>query len=633
MQNSFATRVTAKTVKGDSSIARLIPLNEAVKNAIDANAKNIFIYIENCENDKIIGESLSLIVEDDGNGFDCMNDRYMNDRWTHYKGGDYRQNKLGGKSRGRYSYLKFIDYDESKFANIKLYTRARQTNNCITFGTDKNNIVFISSDKQANYKNEYSKTQLNVSRLGEKFVDNRDIEKLIGDLEKSIIVEFADKIIKNICISINDKQIEVGKYIDDKIEQRTYSLTNGEEFVADMIVWNNEIDLADKKHTFLFNKQGNCLGKLNSGSRKSIFNCHTVFLTSDIFREDSEMIEINLEYQKIIDEVQEKYKDDLDKLLFKSLLKNRDNIANNLLENSELLHNRNDIDNMVKEKINEAYKILTLPLIINGQNINKKNVGYISNSLLGIISENHSNTLTNLELVFKLDAEQQKILSYVKQNMDILTLIKQYYDIIRKLDFLEHFENLVLDEGKDKTKERTELHKVVENNLWIFGDEYADLPLVFSDRALSGIFKEIGLPTDFNNIKELNKIPDIFIPRTKDKKLLLIELKAPKVEITKKILDEVFEKYVITILRALQKQSNEIEFIKTICISSTKQEYITTFSESNYKIQAMTWREIITDRRQENKERLKNIEHSLSLSHYTDLEDFKNKEINNKNIE
>lgn len=79
MQNSFATRVTAKTVKGDSSIARLIPLNEAVKNAIDANAKNIFIYIKNCENDKIIGESLSLIVEDDGNGFDCMNDRYMND--------------------------------------------------------------------------------------------------------------------------------------------------------------------------------------------------------------------------------------------------------------------------------------------------------------------------------------------------------------------------------------------------------------------------------------------------------------------------------------------------------------------------------------------------------------------------
>lgn len=271
-----------------------------------------------------------------------------------------------------------------------------------------------------------------------------------------------------------------------------------------------------------------------------------------------------------------------------------------------------------------------MPLIINGQNINKKNVGYISNSLLGIISENHSNTLTNLELVFKLDAEQQKILSYVKQNMDILALIKQYYEIIKKLDFLEHFENLVLDEGKDKTKERTELHNIVENNLWIFGEEYADLPLVFSDRALSGIFKEIGLPTNFDNIKELKKIPDIFIPRTKDNKLLLIELKAPRIEITKKILDEVFEKYVITTIKALQKQGNEIKFIETICISSTKQEYITTFNESNYKIQAMTWREIITTRRQENEEKLKNIKHSLSLSHYRDLKDFKNKEINNK---
>lgn len=249
------------------------------------------------------------------------------------------------------------------------------------------------------------------------------------------------------------------------------------------------------------------------------------------------------------------------------------------------------------------------------------------NSLLGIISDNHSNTLTNLELVFNLNAEQQKILSYVRQNIDILTLVKQYYDIARKLDFLEHFENLVLDEGKKSTKERTELHKIVENNLWIFGVEYADLPLVFSDRSLNGIFKEVGLPIDIDNKDALNKIPDIFIPRTKDNKLLLIELKAPKVEITKKILDEVFEKYVITILKALQKQNNTINFIEALCISSTKQELIATFDEPNYKIKAVTWQEIITSRRNENKEKLKSIEHSLTLSHYTDLQDFKEKEI------
>lgn len=626
MSNYFATKVTAKTVKGDSSIARLIPLNEAIKNAIDANAKNIFVYIENCQKDKVIGESFSLIVEDDGNGFDCMNEQYMNDRWTHYKGGDYRQNQLGGKSKGRYSYLKFIDYDESKFTNIKLYTKAKQINNCITFSADKGNIVFMSSDKQTNYNSESTNTQLYIARLGEKFINNRNIERLVKDLEKEIVVEFADKIIKNVSIFINNEKINAEKYIDDKIEQRTYHLSNGEEFIADMIVWNDEIDLIDKKHTFLFNKQGNCLGKLNSGSRKSIFNCHTVFLTGDIFREDSELIEMDFEYQKIIDEVQETYKDDLDKLLFKSLLKNRDNIANNLVENSGLCHS-NNIDNMIKEKINEAYKILTLPLIINKQNINKKNVGYISNSLLGIISDNHSNTLTNLELVFNLNAEQQKILSYVRQNIDILTLVKQYYDIARKLDFLEHFENLVLDEGKKSTKERTELHKIVENNLWIFGVEYADLSLVFSDRSLNGIFKEVGLPIDIDNKDALNKIPDIFIPRTKDNKLLLIELKAPKVEITKKILDEVFEKYVITILKALQKQNNTINFIEALCISSTKQELIATFDEPNYKIKAVTWQEIITSRRNENKEKLKSIEHSLTLSHYTDLQDFKEKEI------
>ncbi|MDE7197034.1 MAG: ATP-binding protein, partial [Helicobacter sp.] len=102
MQTSFATKVTPKTIKQDSAIARLNPIGEAIKNAIDAGAKNINIYL-NIHPSQLCGEEASLIVEDDGNGFDCSNEQYMNEKWTHYKGGDYVPNTLGGRSRGRYT--------------------------------------------------------------------------------------------------------------------------------------------------------------------------------------------------------------------------------------------------------------------------------------------------------------------------------------------------------------------------------------------------------------------------------------------------------------------------------------------------------------------------------------------------
>lgn len=329
MQTSFATKVTSKTIKQDSAIARLNPIGEAIKNAIDAGAKNINIYL-NIHPSQLCGEEVSLIIEDDGSGFDCSNEQYMNEKWTHYKGGDYVPNTLGGRSRGRYTYLRFVDFRQENIKDIKIYTKFNDKYYCVTFCVENNNIGFYISEKKAEYQKE-AITQLYIEQLGKKFINQRNLEELAKDLEKEIIVEFADKILKNISISINNKKINVEDYID-KREEKTYTLSNGKQFESYIIVWKNEIDLTDKKHTFLFNKMGNCLGKIPSGSQKSIFNCHTVFLTSDMFKDDYELLELDLEYKDLIKEMQKLYKPDLDKLLFQVWIKNKDMIASQLAQ-------------------------------------------------------------------------------------------------------------------------------------------------------------------------------------------------------------------------------------------------------------------------------------------------------------
>lgn len=297
-------------------------------------------------------------------------------------------------------------------------------------------------------------------------------------------------------------------------------------------------------------------------------------------------------------------------------------IASQLAQKNKLLPL---VDDMIKEKIQEAYKILAVPLMLNEHNITKNNMSYFSNSLMGLISDNNSNTLTNLEIVFNLNESNQKIMSYVNQNLDILTLVKKYYGVLSKLDFLNNFENLVLNEGKQTTKERTELHKIINNHLWIFDETYSDLGF-FSDQSLKGIFREVGLPMKFDD-KELRKIPDIFIPQTTNNELILIELKAPRVEITHKILNEVLEKYILKILKALRKQNNSINFVRAICVSSQRGEDMPTLNGENYEIKATTWKELIEKRKKENRDKLQGITEELSLSNYKDIEDFKTKEM------
>ncbi|EFP0072581.1 hypothetical protein HL724_001689, partial [Campylobacter jejuni] len=205
---------------------------------------------------------------------------------------------------------------------------------------------------------------------------------------------------------------------------------------------------------------------------------------------------INPDYKKIIEEVKNLYKPDLDKLLYKVWLKNADLMANRLVEESEFF--KDETDEMIQEKIKEAYMVLSLPLLIKQHNINRSNASYFSNSLIGLISDNSYNTLENLELVFNLEKEDHEVFNYVRENVNILNLIKKYYNYISRLDFLQHFENLVLNEGKAETKERNELHKIVENNLWLFDEEYLNLDF-FSDQSLKGIFNEIKLPINIDN--------------------------------------------------------------------------------------------------------------------------------------
>ncbi|MBF0242520.1 MAG: type I restriction enzyme HsdR N-terminal domain-containing protein, partial [Desulfamplus sp.] len=126
------------------------------------------------------------------------------------------------------------------------------------------------------------------------------------------------------------------------------------------------------------------------------------------------------------------------------------------------------------------------------------------------------------------------------------------------------------------------LHKIIEKNLWIFGEQYNDTPVLFSDKSLknnlTALRKELfdyELSEKDENIidiedNNLKNITDLFffnekILDTQKQEVMVVELKRPSCKINQKELNQL-DRYKFN-LEKNAKFSKEIYF-KLILISS-----------------------------------------------------------------
>ena len=125
------------------------------------------------------------------------------------------------------------------------------------------------------------------------------------------------------------------------------------------------------------------------------------------------------------------------------------------------------------------------------------------------------------------------------------------------MEDLEFLEKLVYSEIAKHVKERRELHKYLEQMLWVFGEEYTDSTKLLSDKNLENNLlelrndllkyrpskKEDNINEELKE-KKIRSITDLFLYSEKiidaDKReILIVELKAPKVKISPKELSQV----------------------------------------------------------------------------------------------
>jgi len=166
------------------------------------------------------------------------------------------------------------------------------------------------------------------------------------------------------------------------------------------------------------------------------------------------------------------------------------------------------------------------------------------------------------EKVVRLSDDNMEKFHQLLERTELENVITFASAVAGKLEFLDFLHELIYGEVAEVLRERSQLHKIIERELWLFGEAYNGTQHLWSDKKIGNILKELRdqffgyEPTaaDENLIDEvegLDNITDLFffnekILDTEDREIMVVELKSPRCAIGRKELQQIDE-YAFTV--------------------------------------------------------------------------------------
>lgn len=164
---------------------------------------------------------------------------------------------------------------------------------------------------------------------------------------------------------------------------------------------------------------------------------------------------------------------------------------------------------------------------------------------LRLLRQAIENSPDDLQYVFgevlKLPKRKLKELASLLQDVQLTAIINSV--VADRLKFLAALEAILFDvDTKKRLKERSQLHKIVEEHSWLFGEQYA---LSVSDQSLTEVLRKhkehlgesILIDEPVRHVNKKQGIVDLMLSRSiptaqaNNQQHLIVELKAPRVKL------------------------------------------------------------------------------------------------------
>ncbi|MCK5617669.1 ATP-binding protein, partial [Candidatus Pacearchaeota archaeon] len=339
---------------------------------------------------------------------------------------------------------------------------------------------------------------------------------------------------------------------------QNFEISNSRKINLDMTVieWKKPLE----RNLYLCDESGFALEKMPPGIQAYGFN-FTVYLMSSYLKElaDSNSLmlhDLHQDLGNILNEVRKQLKEYFRKRSSQEAMSQVEE-----WKKANIYPFRDEPQNILEQTERQVFDVCALSLNEYLPDFEKSSLKNKQMTLFFLKQaiETGPEALQNiLQEVLELPKEKQEELSEMLKKTTLTAIINASKEIADRLSFLKGLEELIFNEDiRDNVLERQQLHKILENQTWIFGEEFR---LSNSDESLTTVLskhlKKLGQETAALEkvIREDGRegIVDLqlsrSIPQSKPamNEYLVVELKRPSVKINNEILNQI-ESYALAV--------------------------------------------------------------------------------------
>lgn len=611
--------VSAKVdfLKSISTSARPIPaLAELIWNGFDANSNNVNVVINKNQMDGIE----SIRVSDNGYGLDYAHiQNYFGNlggSWKKLKAKEHGRALHGKNGKGRFKAFSLGERIEWETVFEKDKKKYSYKITGVASAPDDFNVtepVLCELETHTGTTVEIQNVAKNFRSL---LSDNAPIE--IAKLFAAYLTEYPNVKLEFDGEVIDPKDVQKNKtdYVLDEIQ-----LSDGVKIQVDMSIveWRVQTD----RFFHLCDENGVALHQMAIAQkiRAPGFN-FTVYIKTDFFRElDKEnglaVSDIEPDVQNIVDAAIKKVK-----AHFRKRLAEEQSAVVSEWKQQKIYpyEEKNELTSMeIAER--QVFDILA----VNVQNYlpsfdgaDFKSKKFTFRLLAQAIQQNPESVQTIISEVLGLKKEAQNDLADLLKRTSLSSIISSAKIVANRLDFLNGLELLLFDkDNKKKVLERDQLHKILENETWLFNEEFT---LSQSEIRLDDVLKKhlslLGVREDLGDdgVDGGNCRVDLMFhkavkPRADEYDYLIVELKRPSKKIDMDVVTQI-KKYAATVAKDERYTSLKVRWT-FIAISNELDDYvkfdanqkgkpvgqISDIGDLNLTVWVKTWAEIIDEAR------------------------------------
>ncbi|MDO4308816.1 MAG: ATP-binding protein [Eubacteriales bacterium] len=528
------------------------------------------------------------------------------------------------KGKGRFSFIAFSNNAEwhTVYKDNDVYKEY-----VIIMSSDKKEVIDCS-EPQLSEEIETG-TEVKFSSINTLTAENMGFEVL----EPALLKDFAWFLYlyknKNVEIVVNGVKIDYEKYINTALSEKSMVTIDGYRFEINLVVWRESI--SEKFCCYYFDNKDVLKGNRTTTFNRNTINFnHSVFVKSEFFDDKEKILEVQDDAQINMFESQD------EKMILKKLHKE----IRKLIEKKISVYLSDKAEEAVEAMITERKTFPEFPNDVYGQ-MRKNDLKKVTieifkleplifhklkhvqeKSLLGFLnlllsSEERENVLTIIEQIVELSPQQRDDFSKILKKTSLENIIDTIKFIEDRYKIIELLKSIVYDLTKF-ANERDHVQKIIEKHFWLFGEQYnlasADQRMQKAlERYRNILYGEEDITATLSPDAENERRMDIFLCNTRNvettfettlEENIVVELKAPRVPLTKKVLRQI-EDYMDYVRRQPQFNS-EFRKWKFIAVCKDVDDYVKSqykafedkgkvglvFQVDNCEVYALTWDDV-----------------------------------------